>query len=431
MSTAFETEQARQGNQLLSEIGNVLAKLGKSYGELNSRQQREFAQHAQAISKLSDDVTAVKAGYLKRFGAMVSQYGPNGDPFYRGHYQSREHARQAGRFFLAVCRKDFAAVGELQREWAQAGLFGMHEAAVQPSSGPSGGYLVAEEMIEGIIRNVEQYGVFEQDAMRFEVGSQTGRISKRTAGLTVLHPDYGETMTDSQPTFAQITPNLTSYAVPVFVDNTMLQDQLAVALAEFIAVEMAQALAEAQDTYAFTGDGTVAFARVQGAFNRSSGADVTAASGDNTFQEVIDKSTVYLGQLLGGMPQWADMDDGLKFYGHRSILFGYMGLRDAQDRPLVDLFANERGLDIRLMRYPFRVTQVAPTLAESAASTPMLLAANLRKGWGLVRHRAGVEFKTSEHVRFLQNQLALLMMVRQDIVQLDENAQARLITNAA
>jgi len=435
----FQTEQQAQAASWAEDVSKLLTKLGTDFAGLRESFKKDLAGQAGEIARLRDDVSAQRANWRGRFDAAVAQ--ARGGAEYRGPFASAEVAQQTGQFFIALLRGDQAAVVRLQRAWAQAGLFapaqaagigGVETAGVSPLTGPAGGFLQTEQMVAGIVNNVEKFGVFESECNVVPVSSETARIIKRTGGVSVTHPDILEAGAESSgPTFGAVKPVTALYQAYVPVDRALAKDNLAIPLANFVAMEMARAFAEAVDTYAFIGAGTSEHARVTGVFNTASDNDVTGASTVDTFAELIALSSTLLAQLLGGIPQWADMDGNLKWYMHRSIFFGYLGLRDSQNRPLANMFAGPDGLQMSLMGAPVRITQVAPKLSETAVSSPMLAAANLRAGWVLVRHTDGLEFRASEEFRLTSNELSLVAIVRQGIANVDSAAQGRLITAAS
>ena len=170
---------------------------------------------------------------------------------------------------------------------------------------------------------------------------------------------------------------------------------------------------------------------MQGLFKRTDTLSVQAASGDDTYQEVIDASVKYLAQVAGAAPQWAEARQ-LRWYLHRTIFFGYVGVRDSQNRPITDILLSPGGATPYLLGYPVRITQVAPTLtAASQANTVMACLSALSAGMVLARHRIGAELRRSEEYKFAERQVTFSLELRQDIQQLDGNATVQLKTAAS
>lgn len=407
----FQTDFERALHQWVEQATRVIARHGERLSDVDEAARAKLEGELKELAKLKDDVRSVVDNYKQRFALLAAEHARGGA--YRGPLGTIEQARRFGELCLAIFRGDAEAI---------------ERSAITSGTGEGGGALVVAQVLDGIIRNVEQYGVFEQDAFVWPVGGQMGHILKRTGGFTIYYPDLGVAPSASDPDFAHVTPNLTTYQALTYVDRSMFQDELAVPLADFIAEEMGFALAYGQDLNAFVGDGSSSYGRVTGLFNRADTLSVQADTGDDTFQEVIDASTKYLAKAAGAAPQWADAK-GLRWYMHRSILFGFMGVRDSQNRPIVDMIAGPAGAEFYLLGYPVRITQVAPSLSSSSqANKAMAVLSALRAGMVLARHRVGAELRQSTEYKFAERQVTFSLEVRQDIQQIDGNATVQLKT---
>ena len=148
-------------------------------------------------------------------------------------------------------------------------------------------------------------------------------------------------------------------------------------------------------------------------------------------QEVIDGNTKYLAKVDGALPNWAEAHTP-HWYLHRTVFFGYMGVRDSNNRPIVDVLHTPDGLGLYLLGYPVRIVRVAPTpTAASQADTTMAILSALRAAVVLARHRDGAELRVSEHYQFAERQVTFSLEARQDIQQLDGNATVPLKTAAS
>lgn len=410
------SEQEQQFAQAIGEFAGKVEKIGERLSQADAKTQADFKEACAQISKLSDEVKLTQARYRERFEALVAEHLEGG--VYRGPFASAQQAEQFGRICLAIGRRDRAGIERLT-------------AAVQSAPGASGGYLVLPQMLDAIIRNVEEYSIIEQDALRWPMAGPIGSMLKRTGGMTCYFPELGVAPAASDPAVGTINLQLTMHCVLSYVDRSLLVDALAIPLANFIVTELAYALAVKQDSCGLIGDGSSTYARVNGLFKRADLLSVTADSGDNTFQEVIDATTKYLGKCAGTLPQWADAGDGARWYMHRSIFFGYMGARDSQNRPLTELLVTGQRPQLLLAGYPVRIAQAAPALSASAASTCLAVLANLRETTLLARHVNGVEIRESDQYKFAERQVAYLLECRQTIAERDGNAGVRLITAAS
>ena len=147
-----------------------------------------------------------------------------------------------------------------------------------------GGVLVAPEMSNELIRLVEEYGVFPQYARRVVMNSDTLMIARRTGGLAARPVGENVEVTASDVTFDNVELSAKIWGVANRVPNSLLEDSI-IDLADAMAVEVAQAFAEAFDNSGFIGDGTSAYHGVTGVCTKIVGADHTASvvTGASTF----------------------------------------------------------------------------------------------------------------------------------------------------
>ena len=118
-------------------------------------------------------------------------------------------------------------------------------------------------------------------------------------------------------------------------------------------------------------------------------------AGDDTSGEMIAKTTYYLAKMHGELPTWAHRPDP-RWIGHPSILFQYLGVRDANGMPIASLYLAGNGLASNLFGYPFEWCPTMPSSA--AASTAFLLLAALKRACRTYRHNRAVEFKMSDQL---------------------------------
>ena len=390
-ATAARTPQQEQTQQWFDDVAALLQKLGGSFSELKKGTQRDLVAATDDIAKLRNDFASAETRYRERFTALAEYYQRGGA--YKGPF--REMAQAAD-----FCRAVIA---------------------------------VPEILVNEILRNVETYGAFERNVPATPVTSQSGSMVKRTGGLTVYHPDIAQAPDESGPTLGRVMFNLTRYATLTYVDQWMLDMALAAALDDFVAQEIALALAYAGDLYGFMGDGSATHARVTGAFKQSGTGQltVTAESGDDTFAEVIAKHVTYLALALGALPQWGHVS-GAKFYMHLSIFAGYLGQRLTTGAPVADILSADRPSPFVLMGYPVEITQVAPTLsAQTQADTTMLIFGALQRGWRLFRLQPpGIRIRVSNDYKFAEGLQAIAGDALQDIQECDKSAYVQLKTHS-
>jgi HK97 family phage major capsid protein len=174
-----------------------------------------------------------------------------------------------------------------------------------------GGVLVSPEMSNEIIRLVEEYGAFPQYARRVNMNSDTLVIARRTGGLAARPVGENVEVTASDVTFDNIELSAKIWGVANRVPNSLLEDSI-IDLADAMAVEVAQAYAEAFDNAGFIGDGTSAYHGVEGIATKivksPFSASVVTATSNQTF-----------GALTMG--NFTDMVARLPLYARRNAAF--------------------------------------------------------------------------------------------------------------
>jgi HK97 family phage major capsid protein len=166
------------------------------------------------------------------------------------------------------------------------------ETRVQASGVNSlGGVLLAPEHATEIVRLVEEYGAFPQYARRVNMNSDTLVIARRTGGLSARPVGENVEVSASDVTFDNIELNAKIWGVANRVPNSLLEDSI-IDLADAMAVETAQAFAEAFDNSGFIGDGTSAYHGVEGICPKILKADYSASVVTATSNDTFDDLTL-------------------------------------------------------------------------------------------------------------------------------------------
>ena len=158
-----------------------------------------------------------------------------------------------------------------------------------------GGVLTSPELSNEIIRLVEEYGVFPQYARRVPMSSDTLNIARRTGGLAARPVGENAEVLASDVTFDNVELVAKIWGVANRVPNSLLEDSV-VDLADLMAVEIAQAFAEAVDNSGFIGDGTSTYHGVEGITKKivkaahSASVVTTTASTEDTFGTLTMKN---------------------------------------------------------------------------------------------------------------------------------------------
>jgi HK97 family phage major capsid protein len=176
-----------------------------------------------------------------------------------------------------------------------------------------GGVLTSPELSNEIIRLVEEYGVYPQFARRIPMNSDTLVIARRTGGLAARPVGENAEVLTSDVTFDNVELNAKIWGVANRTPNSLLEDSV-IDLADLMAVEIAQAFAEAVDNAGFVGDGTSTYHGVEGITKKI----VKAAHSASVVSTTAGTEDTY-GELT--MKNFTDMVAKLPTYARRSARF--------------------------------------------------------------------------------------------------------------
>jgi len=200
-------------------------------------------------------------------------------------FRSEERAYRAGMAIRAGLLGDDEA-----RRWCAD--HGVQSRAQAGGINSLGGVLTNDELSTEIIRLVEEFGAFPANARNVTMNSDTLLIARRTGGLTAKPIGENAAPTSTDVTFDNVQLVAKLWGVDNRVPMSLVEDSV-IDLADAMAVEVAQAYAEAFDNAGFIGTGAgdpyhgtvgVATAIVDGTHS----ASVVAAQGGNTTFDGLD-----------------------------------------------------------------------------------------------------------------------------------------------
>ena len=245
-----------------------------------------------APAKVLDTPEAKEPNVEQREYAVPKSHGP------LKAFRSSEAAYRAGMHIKGYVFGDAEA-----RRWCKDHNV---ESRVQAGGINSlGGVLTSPELSSEIIRLVEEFGVFPQQAKRVNMASDTLVYARRTGGLTARPVGENVEVTASDVTFDNVELTAKIWGVANRTPNSLLEDSV-IDLADAMAVETAQAFSEAFDNAGFIGDGTLAYHGVTGVavkiLQSAYSASVVTASGNATFDVLTMKNFT---DLLARLPMYA------------------------------------------------------------------------------------------------------------------------------
>ncbi len=207
-------------------------------------------------------------------------------------FRSEERAYRAGMAIRAGLFNDDEA-----RRWCMD--HGVESRAQAGGINSLGGVLTNDELSSEIIRLVEEFGAFPANARNVAMNSDTLLIARRTGGLSARPIGENAAPTTSDVTFDNVQLVAKLWGVDNRVPMSLIEDSV-IDLADAMAVEVAQAYAEAFDNAGFigTGAGAVYHGTVGVAVSINDGTHsagvVTADTGNNKFDnlDLLDYTNV-------------------------------------------------------------------------------------------------------------------------------------------
>lgn len=271
---AKELDDASSRAELHRSKVEYFEKVAAKEKELRAVLERAAPAPAPAVEEIKETPTVEKRTYAvpKASGVLKAFTGPNAE----------ERAYRAGMHL-----RGFVFGDEEARRWCFD--HGVESRAQAGQTNSLGGYLVSDDLSSEIIRLVEEFGAFPANVRRVPMTSDTMLIARRTGGLTAQPVGENVEITASDVSFDNVQLNAKIWGVANRIPNSLLEDSV-INLADLIAVETAQAFAEAVDNAGFIGDGSSSYHSVTGVCTKIADGNhnksvVTAADG-TTFDTV-------------------------------------------------------------------------------------------------------------------------------------------------
>lgn len=218
-----------------------------------------------------------RGGMLRAFRQPV-QYtdGSKMDPI--------EAAYRSGMWLMATVGQSARAAS-----WCKDHGVDIQHRVMTTDSGPSGGYLVPDEMEQSIIDLREAYGLARRLCRRRPMASDTKSVPKRAGGVTAYFINEDNAgVTASDKSWANVNFVAKTLAALSLISKNLEEDSI-IDTVDDLAMEMAYAFATKEDQCWLIGDGTSTYGGMQGLltmFNATAYASrFEAATDHDTFAE--------------------------------------------------------------------------------------------------------------------------------------------------
>lgn len=441
----------------------ALEESGKKNSAESVKLRDEIAQLSSKVQQLAEQNTNLLQISRNQSNAIANaHHSVEGDVAWRPRFQGssnphqiqssifscRQEAVEVGYYFMATMKKACRA-REYAQKWLadrkkdlrfipQVPVYLMREHAAkwdemyaqisggQPirqdlaTNATPGSILTTPQFANLFIRNVEEYGVFRQNALIWPMISDTTYIPRRETGMAVTWVNEAASITESDPSFRQLQLNCKKAAIMHQYSSELAEDEsAAISLADILLFEITQAWAYEEDRIGFNGTGTggssPGFAGFTGVMGLSRQAYAAQESEDlnsvlkydaGTGLDRTDEVTLKgLRTVIGLCHKWAQPN--AKWYAHRTVLQDLFGIETTGGGPITSSDQSGRN---SLLGYPTVPTEVLPA-SPGSASTGVFVFGDLRRAMILGDRRAP-EIQTSEHYAFNTDQLTLRFTAR-------------------
>jgi HK97 family phage major capsid protein len=317
-------------------------------------------------------------------------------------FEKAEDAYKVGMWFKAK-----SGDAEAKR-WCQD--HGVEARAMGSTSTNSGSAVVPDVLSSTVIRLVDQYSAFAQNATSVTMPSDVLQFPRRTGGTTAAWIDENVAITASDPTMNQVTLTAKKVTGAVVVASELLQDSI-VSIADFIATELGLSIANAVEAAAWSGNPASApgvaglVTSHTGGLLASSGATYAAslvtAAGD-TPDEVTKANLL---AMMAAVPQHSRA--GARWFCSPFFFASCMQSLDLNQGGSVGL---SQGMGLTFLGSPVVLTDRLPAGADSTGVV-MALYGNMANSsyYGV---RQGIEIASSDQVNFLSDQTVIRAVAR-------------------
>jgi len=285
------------------------------------------------------------------------------------------------------------------------------EARAQGSTGATTGSAFVPDILSSVVvRLVDQYSAFAQNATNVVMPSDVLLFPRRTAGATAYWIDENSAITASDPTSNQITLTAKKVTGAVTIASELLQDSI-VSIADWIAAELSLTLSNAVEAAAWSGNPSNAPAVAglvtshTGGLLASSGATYAAslvtAAGDTP--EEVTKANLLA--MMAAVPQHSRA--GAKWFCSPYFFASCMQNLDLAQGGSVGMTA---GMGPTFLGSPVVLTDRLPSGADSTGAI-MALYGNMANSsyYGI---RQAIEIASSDQVNFLSDQTVIRAVAR-------------------
>ena len=293
-----------------------------------------------------------------------------------------------------------------------------HGVEVRALGGASGGgaSFVPDILSTTVLRLVEQYSAFAQNATSIQMPSDVVLFPKRTAGNSAAWISENSAITPADPNATQVTVTAKKLAAAVVISSELLQDSI-VSIADWVAAELALGISNAVEAAAFSGNPSNA-PNVAGLVTSHAGGLIkTTTAGQSTTYDYAASLVTAAGDtpdevtkanllaMMAAVPQHSRA--GAKWFVSPFFFSACMQNLDLNQGGSVGL---SQGLGLTFLGSPVVLTDRLPSGADSTGAV-MALYGNMANS-SIYGTRSGLEIQSSDQVNFLSDQTVIRAIAR-------------------
>jgi HK97 family phage major capsid protein len=324
---------------------------------------------------------------------------------FSGRLRAFENAKDA--YSVGMWFKAKAGDAEARRWCQDHGV----EARAQGSTGSTtGSAFVPDSLSSAVIRLVDQYSAFAQNATNVVMPSDVVLFPRRTAGASAAWIDENVAITASDPTSNQVTLTAKKVTGAVVIASELLQDSI-VSIADWIATELALSLSNAVEAAAWSGNpsnapGVAGLVTTHTGGLLASSAATYAASLVTAAGDTPDEVTrANLLSMMGSLPQHSVA--GAKWY---CSPFFFATCMQALELGLGGAVSMQQGVGLTFLGKPVVLTDRLPSGADSTGVIMALYGDMANSSYYGIRQ--GIEIASSDQVNFLSDQTVIRAVAR-------------------
>jgi HK97 family phage major capsid protein len=280
--------------------------------------------------------------------------------YHPNHITSDETRQEMAKYFCLFIR---AAV---QQDPVALAKFRETYKATTTDIGDSGNVFPIPDIVDSeILTYARESSVVLRDARIWDMTSDKMSFPTETGSSATY---WGNTSSEAAPTVSEVELDADELSAYAAVKNITLADARS-DVVSWLTESFAEAIGQALDTAAFTGDGEGLYGGVSGLLSAKCGKSVVM-SGSTAFSMI---SGTHLSNMIAQIDGVRKM--GARFYMHGSILHFVRNLRDNDNRPI---FIDTIGAPMSGSIWGYPYTEVISMPSTSGASTAFIVYGNMK-----------------------------------------------------